>query len=66
MFEVRARAARGWVVMWAGMERSQFWWVKLVSEWPLEMKSEAVMVDRDLVLCERRGIRVLCVEDRRT
>ena len=35
--EVRARVARGRVVRWTGMERSQFWWVKLVSKWLLEI-----------------------------
>ena len=66
LFEVRARVARGVVVSGLCMEVSQFWWVKLVSEGILEMELEAVMVNREFGLCERRGIWALGVGDRRT
>ena len=66
LFEVRARVARGRVVSGLCMERSQFWRVKLVLERLLVMELEVVMVNRGLVLCERRGILVLVVGVRRT
>lgn len=66
LFEVRAPVARGRVVSGLCMERSQFWEAKSVLERLLEMDLEAVIVNRGLVLCERRGIRVLGVGDRRT
>lgn len=66
LFEVRTRVARGRVVRLAGMGRSQFWKVKSVLERLLEMESGVVIVNRGLVLCERRGILVLGVVDRRT
>ena len=66
LFEVRVRVARGRVVRWAAMERSQFWVAKSVLERLLEMDLEVVIVNRGLVLCERRDILVLGVEDRRT
>ena len=66
LFEVRARVARGVVVRWTGMERSQFWEAKLVSDRFLEMELEVVMVSRGLWVCERRGIWALVVGVRRT
>ena len=66
LFEVRARVARGRVVSGLCMERSQFWWVKLVSEWLLETELEVVVVSRGLVLCERRDVEVLGVGVRMT
>ena len=65
LFEVLARVARGRVMRGAGMELSQFWWVKLVSERVLEMELEVCMVSRGLVACERRGIVVGLVFNRR-